>query len=595
MQRRHWVHLCALLALSLAVRIAAIDYVGMWVDHGFYSYDTRLILEGKRPFIDFLGRSPAYLYLLAGYRALVGYSPESFRVFLSIIWTLTGLPIYGLARQISGHRSAVVATGGALLLPFSVVYGLWFNTMSLAVLCYLTALWLAAVRDSTLSWLLAGVALGVAFLSRRSVVVLAPAILIYLGVRYHYGDVDASDVGRRVGTIAVGGFGSMGTGYLLLAYGDVGTAWALFEVHAVNLFLTTGRGGWPLLGETVVSVGNGVQSGRIPIFNSLCQLCGKWTARTLAKGLFVAVPAAGIVTGISLSTVADQLDQRLVPYITVPLLMLTGYGAALSLMAGYWVRVATLIALIVICAVAFQSQTPALRLGDRPALLLSILTLGMFIAGYLYRERVLHVYYGMDIWGLLGMVAGLGAVALWRRSEQPLRMVLIGALVLAVVTSGIAAYPLSNIVLHNNDAGWFTPELTNNYAEDINERTEPGDMVLAQTATYLGGTHARMPLDDSRSTGHIYSTFGNSGGAPLDRLYANLSVGMANGDVALVIRGNLTRRLIADNQTTARLFETNYCRVDDAETQALYAQTNATLFEYGDCRDGLRPVVNASA
>jgi uncharacterized membrane protein len=368
----------------------------------------------------------------------------------------------------------------------------------------------------------------------------------------------------------------------------------LFEVHAVNLFLTTGRGGWPLLGETVVSVGNGVQSGRIPIFNSLCQLCGKWTARTLAKGLFVAVPAAGIVTGISLSTVADQLDQRLVPYITVPLLMLTGYGAALSLMAGYWVRVATLIALIVICAVAFQSQTPALRLGDRPALLLSILTLGMFIAGYLYRERVLHVYYGMDIWGLLGMVAGLGAVALWRRSEQPLRMVLIGALVLAVVTSGIAAYPLSNIVLHNNDAGWFTPELTNNYAEDINERTEPGDMVLAQTATYLGGTHARMPLDDSRSTGHIYSTFGNSGGAPLDRLYANLSVGMANGDVALVIRGNLTRRLIADNQTTARLFETNYCRVDDAETQALYAQTNATLFEYGDCRDGLRPVVNAS-
>jgi hypothetical protein len=168
------------------------------------------------------------------------------------------------------------------------------------------------------------------------------------------------------------------------------------------------------------------------------------------------------------------------------------------------------------------------------------------------------------------------------------------ALVLAIVVSAVAAWPFAQVVLYDNEAGWFTSETAVAYGDDIGERTAPGDIVMAETAAYLTGSHAIMPRHDSRATAHVYSSFSDHPEAPpLRALYANLSAGMQSGRVQLVVAEKMTRRILADNATTHRLFETQYCRVSDAATQRLYDRTNATLFAYrpADCPAG-RPTLN---
>jgi hypothetical protein len=90
----------------------------------------------------------------------------------------------------------------------------------------------------------------------------------------------------------------------------------------------------------------------------------------------------------------------------------------------------------------------------------------------------------------------------------------------------------------------------------------------------------------------LYSSFRDTG--PATALYDELAVGMADGTVALVVKDQLVTTLIADNETTTQLFESNYCRVSDPETRQDFAQTNTTLFEFApDCPEHRRPQVDA--
>jgi len=138
-RRREAAQLAGVLLIGLVLRAVLVDWVGIWVDHGFYAYDSRLILEGKRPFVDFLGRSPLWLYLYAAVRSVVGYSPTALRAFVMAGWLITALPVYGLAREIGDHTAALVTVGVFWLLPFGVIYGMWANTMSVAAAFGVTA------------------------------------------------------------------------------------------------------------------------------------------------------------------------------------------------------------------------------------------------------------------------------------------------------------------------------------------------------------------------------------------------------------------------------------------------------------------------
>lgn len=590
MRRRDATHVASILILGLVIRALAFDYVGIWLDYGFYAYDTRLILRGAVPFVDFLGRSPLYLYLLAGWRALVGYSPLTFRAFNQFFWGLTALPVYGLAREIRDHRTGLVAVGAFWLVPYGWIYGFWTNTMSVAALCATSAVYLVVAHDRWWAWPTAGVLVAAAFLSRRSAIVVLGALGLVVLVDWLADRTDLRTMLVRGTALSAAFAVTLGVGYALV----VGAQWpALYEIHALNLFLTTGRGGWPVIGTSFATPGNSIDSGRIPIFNDVCQLCGRWTARTLAKGLLVTVPVAGVVGATTLRYATRRwFDPERVPYLFAPLAVLGAYAAVLAAMAGFWTRLATILALALFVLVAYRADIPSPRIHEHRALTAVTLVASLTIAGYLYRERVLHVYYGMDLWPTLSVLAGVAGVTLWRRLQRPGRAALVLALVIAIVTSSVAAYPLSNIVLNDNSAGWFTPDNSAAISAEVDARTEDGDIVLAKTATYVAGTHAEMPLHDSRSTAHFYSTFQDTG--PTKRLYQNLSVGMATGKVALVVRDPLISRLLADNETTRRLFEENYCRVDDPQTTRVFATTNTTLYEYDpSCPSARQPQVHA--
>jgi hypothetical protein len=594
-RRREAAQLAGVLLVGLVVRAVLVDWVGIWVDHGFYAYDSRLILEGKRPFVDFLGRSPLWLHLYAAVRSVVGYSPTSLRAFIILGWLVTALPVYGLAREIGDHTAALVTVGVFWLLPYSLVYGMWANTMSVAAAFGVTAVYLAVIRDRARWWAVIGVLAAAAFLSRRSAVVILAALTLFACVRAYDGGRDWRRLSGQLAALSAAWVGTLLAAYWLVVGGGLGQTVALAETHAVNLILTTGRGGWPLLGANVPNPGNTVESGRIPILNDLCQLCGAWTARTLAKGLLVTAPAAAIATGGGLRYLADRwLDPRAVPHLFGALAALGLFAIVAAARTGHWLRLGTVAALAGGAVVAHRADLPTPTVRDRPALLATLLAGGGMAAGYLYRERLLHVYYGMDVWPYLSVLVGVVLVALWRRSDRPGRALLTAIVVVACVSSLGAAYPLTSVVT-GNDAGWQTTETLPAQQQAVDARTEPGEVVLARSAIALGGTDARMPLDDSRATAHFYSVFQDSG--PVDsQLYPNLTRGMQDGSVALVIEDALVRRLIADNATATRLYQARYCRVSDAETQAAFSATNATLYRYQpDCPAARAPSINVSA
>lgn len=595
MNRRHIGHLAAVLALGLAIRLLAYRWVGIWVDHGFYPYDARLILRGQTPFVDFLGRSPLWLYLYAGVQGLLGYSVAVVRGFVVGWWLVAALPVYGLGREIADHRSGLAAVGVYWLLPYGIVYGFWVNTMSLAAALSVTAVYLLATRDRVRWWAVAGLLIGLAFLSRRSAVVLLPALGLFLLLH----DADYSDnwnaISSRLGALTAAWIGTLLVSYWLVVGGSLSQTVALAETHALNLFISTGRGGWPLLGASVPNPGNSIDAGRIPIFNDVCQLCGRWTARTIAKGLLVAMPAVAIATGGGLRYVTRRwFDPRGVPYLMAPLALLGLFAAALAAFTGYWLRVGAVVSLAVGVWLAYRVELPTPTVRDRPALLLALLAGGGMVAGYLYRERALHVYYGMDVWPYGSVAVGLVAIAFWDRFDSIGRGLFVGLLAVAVITSGAAAYPLANVAM-GNEAGWYTTETLPEMQDEIESRTEAGDVVLSKSATPLAGTGARMPLDDSRGTAHLFSVFQASGPVTA-KLYPNLTRNMRAGEVELVLEDSLIRNLIAANATLTGLYTKEYCRVNDASTQRLFASANTTLYQHRpDCPSHRRPVINATA
>jgi len=569
--------LAAIIAVGGFLRIALFEHVGIWLDHGFYSYDSRLILKGQTPFVDFLGRSPLFLYGYAAVRAVVGYSPASLRAFIGVLWLLTTLPVYGLAREILDHRGGLTAAWLFAWLPFGLVYGQWSNTMSMAALLATSALYLLATRDRGACWAVAGGLLAAAFLARRSVVVLGVVVLVVLAVKVRREEYAWPDAGLRLSATIAGGLVVLATGYVLLARFNLQSAVAIAEIHAVNLFVSTGRGGWPLIGTTTPTPTNELSSGFIPVLNHLCNLCGRWTARTLAKGLLVAVSVTGLLTGVSLRYVSRRwMDKQHREYLVAAMLAVALYAVVLAAWAGFWPRVAVNIILLTFCVLAWRVEFPPARLTARPALLVTVTGLLAYAGGYLYRARALHVYYGMDLWPLLCVLAGVVAVVIWRRGDRRTRALLAVALVLGAALSLVAAYPLAN-VLTGNDAGWHTPDSMAAYEADIDARTDGGDVVLAETALYVAGTDADMVRDDSRATAHVYSSFQDADVPPANRLYANLTDGMRSGEISHVVEDPLIQQLIGDNATATRLYQANYCRVDAG---GLYDRTNATLYRH---------------
>lgn len=591
MDTRHWLHVVGLFAVALVVRAIFFDKVGIWGDWGFYAYNSRLVLEGQRPFIDFLGRSPLFIYSYTAVRYLFGHVVDTLRAFIVFWWLATGVPVYLIARRIRDHTTALAALTVYLFAPFAITYGYWANTQALAAFIATWGVWVVvrSVNDSertvpihATAFTTFGSLAGLAFLSRRSVIVMLPALALYAGyllVRARETMDYTHEMRNAVTALSgacVGFVAAIMLGYLALAYGDVQTALALAQTHALNLFLSVGRGGYPLLGVETPAVTKQLMDGRIPIFNDVCQRCGSWTARTFAKTLLVTLPVAGLFLGYMRDLSMHYWTERQKHYVGGILLLLGGYGAITALAAGYETRAVAVIVILLFSVAIWRVDIPRSILYQRETAFLLVLLFGLS-AGYLYRNRILHTYYFADFWPFVSVVAGILLITIWRRADVTARTLLTVAIALGVVVSGASAHPVTNIVLDDNEDGWFTTHNIGEYADDLDQRTDPGDVVFTANPSYVALSDARMVNDNARIH-YVAATFHDNSWGPHLPMYKRLADGFRSGEIRYVIMTSLSVKMLRYNETARTAFEQNYCRVESADE--LYQETGAYLYKW---------------
>lgn len=580
MDRKHWLHLGLLVGIGALLRALLFNVVGVWGDFGFYLYNSQLILEGQQPFVDFLARSPLFMYPFAWLRGMVGHPIILLRSYVIAWWLLAAIPLYFIGREIGDHRTAIAGTALYLFAPYPLAYGMWANTQGPAVFFTVLAVYAVIRSNAATHHALAGALVGLAFLSRRSVVTVVAALTLAAIIEGYRTDTNWRRVGARVGALTAAFAATLFVGYLAVMRWDIGQALALYEIHAVNLFVTTGRGGYPLIGANPPMVRNSLDSGRIPIFNDVCQLCGRWTARTLAKTLIVSMPLTGLLLYYG-RDIMDRSHDYVAWSYPVGVLAFLGLFAVISaIMSGYYIRAGIVIALALFAIVAwFVDELPSRLLWGRASLVL-LLVVGGFFAGYLYRNRLVHVYYFLDLWPFATILAGTIAVEMWRRADRPLRTMFAAALVLSLVGAGAAPSPATETTVYANSELWYTIPEVQEYRDDLNRRTEPGATVLSAQPVFAAVSHTQMVNDNARLH-YVYATFYPDG--PAVPLYRQLNRSLRNGSIEYVIVDDMTQNMLgADNRTTDA-FESNYCR---AEGDALYQKSEAYLYRYQrNCSD----------
>lgn len=417
MNRRQYQHVALLFLLAVFVRLALFNYAGVWGDAGFYTYDAKMILAGDVPFLDFIGRSPLFNYSYAAVASVFGNSMAVLRAFIVTWWLLAGIPVYAMGRWMHSHRAGLVGLALSQLSPFMLAYGYWANTQSLAI--FLAACAIAAVvyRRHWLMYGLAGMLLGAAFLSRRSVITIVGGLAVWTVYRMVKDRRVFSGVGQGV-ACATGFFATLFAGYvaLSLAAGDIGLTLKFAETHAWGLISSSGRGGFPLITEMPAPQEpmNRINVGRIPVFNSICQLCGVHTIKTMLK----TVLAALVLVAPLIYYVRDFVDRYYTPafkrYGAWIVLAAATYGVLIALRNVLLVRIGGVLVLLGVGAIAFRGPPVRREILYGRHTTLMVAVLGMLAAGYLYRNRLIHAYYFADFVPFLAVLGGILYVEAWR-------------------------------------------------------------------------------------------------------------------------------------------------------------------------------------
>src|SRR3989344_9546366 len=104
MERKYLMILIAILALSFAFRIAAINYEWIDVDEGNYLYDAKLLSDGAKPFEDFYMKEVFYTSLLAGAGKAFGFTLFLGRLLSAVFSIITIIFIYKIGKELNNPK-----------------------------------------------------------------------------------------------------------------------------------------------------------------------------------------------------------------------------------------------------------------------------------------------------------------------------------------------------------------------------------------------------------------------------------------------------------------------------------------------------------
>lgn len=413
MNRRQWSHVGFVLLLATLARLLLFNHVGVWGDAGFYTYDAMLINAGQVPYEDFIGRSPLFNYAYALTASVFGNTMGVLRAFIVVWWLVAALPVYAIGRWTHSHHAGIVAVVLFTLSPFILSYGFWANTQSVAAVLAVSAIAALVYRREWWTYLLAGGLIGAAFLSRRSVITIIGAVGLYtLWRMYRNRDLRP---GVTHNTALVAGFGLvLFVGYLSLARGDVDLGLKFAETHGWGLITSSGRGGFPLISESAPAEPlNRINSGRVPIFNDICQLCGQHTAKVFVKTTMAALVIVGPLLYYARDWIGRWFNETLKEYGAAMFGAVALYAVYVAITNLYFVRAGAVVALVGFGVVAFSSAPISRSVLYHPKMQLLLFILVGLAAGYLYRNRLIHTYYFADFLPYLAVVSGILYVEMW--------------------------------------------------------------------------------------------------------------------------------------------------------------------------------------
>lgn len=585
-------HLLAILAVALFVRLAVFDAVAVNGDTGLYLYDAKQILWGGRLYIDFPSRSPLFHYLLAPWVAAFDSPIVAGRSMMIAIGLLTTTAVYALTRHLHSHRAAVIAAILYAVTPFSVTWGLWVKTEQLsAMVTMIASLYILRVIDRdhfpTCIALASGVLFGIAFLIRRSVLVTVGAIGIFI-VLYRYDELKDITGSVRTGVLMVASsLATLLLAYWLLAHGSLDNFLAITDQHLVGLFTTNGHGGieWIYINQEEAVT----HETRTHIIYQICQKCGLLTVEVINRTLLVTAPVF-VLLSIMLRSYTRLGDERLADYL-LPGVFVAGGLSQIGILAikHYYIRIAAI--LVAVAVTIYVWRAPPVDWEDlwRPKLGLPIAVLLALAAGYLHRDRILYVTYFQDFYPWLVVVAGVSLTAYldtidydYTNPLPELRrpLVLTGVVIFTasfVIAAGFT-YPLQPGGVPP-DTHWFSVNNMQDYGDDIEARTDPGDRILTSQPLYAVEADRKIAGNMSRRY-YVYQGWPDT--SARKRVDSQVRQEIRDGEVALVIKDN-EYQVLKDSKQLQRLVDRCYRH----EPTVLYPDTGAKLYvpteDYPEC------------
>jgi hypothetical protein len=580
MNRRHAAHLVGVVAVAVAVRLALYPHIAIRGDLGYWLLDSRWVADGMRPFVDFIGRSPLFLYAYAGAIEVVGASLASFRWFVASLWLAVGLVAYGTARVAATHRAGLVALGAATLTPYPVAFAFFSSSQSLGVLLVAVAVLALVDRDTPRRYALAGALVGLAFLSRRSLVLALPAIATWLAVAGLTGRP-----WRRVtasGVLTGAGFGvALAAGYLALALGNLQTAWELFVIHFVNLFVSTGSGGVPLLemSDAVLSGETATSSSSAPLATLLDYRSQLALVATVIAGL----PALLVVWDPIRAACTRWLRPRDVTLLRTAAVAVAGLAAAQAALGGLWYRLVWLgAAVLVVVALHERDRLAAARLAS-PAVAIPLLVAGWVGLGYVIRPNLLAAYYAMDVVPFLAVPLGIAVDQWWPSLDARDRRVAATAVVVVCLVGATPLAPLGPGLSLNSDGQhnrvqFFNVDNVQQINEDVERIAGENGTVLTNQPNYAATNDVHVFERNTRAV-YLRHLFGDSG--PMLEYYGRLTRALRAGEIDVVVHERFNRIMIETNATANRTLHDCYEPVGAGPT---YDALNTTLMTYDGCR-----------
>ena len=205
---RHVLVLAGILAIALATRLWLVPQRWVFADEGPHLMDSKLVVDGLVPMVDFGSRQVLYTFAHAGIVRLFGPDFVAVRSVIALVSVAGALLVFLLAQRLFDRQVGVVAALAYTFWPLGFAFSTQVHTEPWAILFSTLAVYLVAIpAEQRYGWrrlVLAGLALGLALYVRESSLAAGVTIVLFLTFSL-----------RRQPRQLVRGLGLLGAGFLI--------------------------------------------------------------------------------------------------------------------------------------------------------------------------------------------------------------------------------------------------------------------------------------------------------------------------------------------------------------------------------------------